>query len=177
MHWQKHSMKFRNTLLKLHTQMHTLNWWGNQCKPRCYHFSSSSSSSLPPCRTLSALRHIHVKHLSAYLRNLLNQMQELIWLKNQKCIFKKNLQGYFKLDHFPSPACCVALLPIPPAKPRRGQRPGARPALLLSESLGLQSSSRQLWSGASQPRVAPGCALLPLPSMDRGSYCVVCEFH
>lgn len=177
MHWQKHSMKFRNTLLKLHTQTHTLNWWGNQCKPSYHHFSSSSSFSLPPCRTLSALRHIHVKHLSVYLCNLLNQMQEWIWLKNHKCIFKKkNLQGYFKLDHFSSPACCAALLPIPPAKPRRGQRPGAKggsPA----------STAAQREPGASErlqpPHVrgftAPRCPRLcaPTPPLD-GSQVLLC---
>ena len=94
---------------------------------------------------------------------------------------KKKPAGLF-LSWIISPAQLVALLRCQ-SLPQSGgggrgreRTVGARPAPLLSEGLGLQSGSRQLRSGASRPRTVAGCVLLLLPSISRGSYCVVCEF-
>lgn len=173
MHRQKHSTKFRNTLLKLHANEH-FKLGRELAYTNLPLFSSSSRSSLPLCHTSSAFRCICIKHPPEYLCNLVNQMQGLIWLNPQTCTFKKTLQGYFYTGSFPQ----FGLLCCSTANPSCKTKMGAEARSKQWES-DQHSCTERAWSfratpanlgqglqlrpGASQPCVVPSCALLLLP--------------
>lgn len=93
---------------------------------------------------------------------------------------KLNSGAIFKLDHFPDPACCIAPLPSPPTKPRRGQRTGlnggiAARAASAGSSGSAPANSEQRSCG---PTICRLCAPPPPPLHLTWSSpcCVVSEF-